>query len=120
MKEWKEGQTGVFYEALGHIDGITEITRNKRKNSINVGDLKIPSLKVSAFKGLNIDPQELYSFYDAINLFDSDSFPKLVKAIIEFLVQIVDAPDMMKRIVVLSTEFRGLVKKKHNLYQGTT
>ena len=50
-------------------------------------DLKIPSLKVSVFKGLNFDPQELYSFYDAINLYDSDSLPKLVKAIIEFLVQ---------------------------------
>ena len=79
----------------------------------------MPSLNASVLKGLNIDPQELYSFYDAIKVYDSYLLQNIAKAIIELHAHGVDAPDMVKRIDALSIELKNLEQKKENLDQET-
>ena len=120
VNKWKNGQTGIFDEALGYVNDITEIARNMRKNSIKLEDLKMPSLNASVLKGLNIDLQELYSFYDAIKVYDSDLLPKIAKAVIELHTQGVEPADMVKRVESLGSELKEMEKKKQNLDQETT
>lgn len=120
VNKWKSGQTGIFEDALGYVDHITEIAIFMRKNGIKLEDLRMPFLNASVLKGLDIDLQELYSLYDAIKDFGSDLLPEIAKTVIDLHTHGVDAPDMVKRIDALSGEVEELKQKKKNLDQEIT
>lgn len=71
VNKWKEGQTGIFDNALGYVDEITGIARDMRKNGLKLEDLKMRFLNASILKGLNVDLQELYSLHDALRGYGS-------------------------------------------------
>ena len=65
VNRWREGQTGIFDQTLRYVDDITEIASCMRLNGTWIEDSKMSFQNASVLSGLNIDLQELYSFYDA-------------------------------------------------------
>ena len=64
VNRWKKGQTGIFDQTLRYVDDITEIASCMRLNDTWIEDSKMSFQNASVLSGLNIDLQELYSFYD--------------------------------------------------------
>ncbi len=120
VNKWKSGQTGIFDDALGYVDNITEIAKSMRQNGIKLEDLKMPFLNASVLRGLNIDLQDLYSLYDAIKDYGSDLLPEIAKVVIELQTQGVEPAVMVKRIESLGSELKEMEKKKQYLDQETT
>ena len=59
VNNWKSGNTGIFGEAIGYVDDITEIARYMRQSGIRIRDLTGPLLNSSIMKRIDIDLQEL-------------------------------------------------------------
>lgn len=115
LNKWKTGQTGIFDEALGYVDEITPIARDMRQRGIKLEDLKMPFLNASVLKGLNIDLQQLYSFYEAVRGYGPELVPEIAKTIIGLHSHEVNPPDMVKKIETLGPELKEMENRRQNL-----
>jgi predicted nucleic acid-binding Zn-ribbon protein len=115
VNKWKDGQTGIFDEALGYVDDITGIARDMRQNGVKIEDLKMPFLNASVLKRLNIDLQELYSFYEAVRGYGSDVVSEIARTVIELQSHGTNPAHMVQKLESLGTEIKELENRKGHL-----
>ena len=111
----KAGQTGIFDEALGYVDDIKEIVRDMKQHGVKIEDLKMPFLNASVLKRLNIDLQELYSFYEAVRGYGSDIVSEIARSVIELQSHGTNPAHMVKKLESLGTEIKELENRNKHL-----
>ncbi len=117
VNRWREGQTGIFDQALSYVDEITEIARDMRQNGTRIEDVKMPFLNASVLKNLNIDLQELYSFYDAVRGYGPDVIPAMAKTVIALQSHGMDPAGMVQKLESLGNEIKEMENRKDHLAQ---
>jgi hypothetical protein len=105
---------------MGYVDDITEIARYMRQSGIRIEDLKMPFLNASDLRGLNIDLQELYSFYDTIRGYGPDMVSSKARAVIDLQSHGTGPAGMVKRLESLGSEIRDLENRKNQLAQDVS
>ena len=120
VNRWREGQTGIFDQALSYVDDITDIARGMRQNGTRIEDLKMPFLNASVLRGLNVDLQELYSFYDAVRGYGPDVLPAMAKTVIALQSRGMDPAGMMQKLESLDSEIKEMETKKDHLLQDVS
>jgi len=120
VNNWKSGNTGIFGEAIGYVDEITEIARYMRQSGIRIEDLKMPFLNASVLRGLNTDLQELYSFYDTVRGYEPDVVSSMARTVIDLQSHGTDPAGMVKKLESLGSEIRDLENRKDQLAQDVS
>lgn len=120
VNNWKSGNTGIFGESIGYVDEITEIARYMSQNGIRSEDLKMPILNACVLRGLNIDVQELYSFYDTIRGYGPDVVSSRARTVIDLQSHGTDPADMVRKLESLGSEIRDLENRKDHLAQDVS
>ncbi|MFG1520245.1 MAG: helix-turn-helix domain-containing protein, partial [Thermoplasmataceae archaeon] len=120
VNNWKSGNTGIFGEAMGYVDEITEIARYMRQSGIRIEDLKMPFLNASVLRGLNIDLQELYSFYDTVRGYGPDVVSSMARTVIDLQSHGTDPADMVRKLESLGSEIGDLENRKDQLAQDVS
>ena len=120
VNNWKSGNTGIFGEAIGYVDDITEIARYMRQNGIRIEDLKMPFLNAYVLRGLNIDLQELYPFYDTIRGYGPDVVSSMARTVIDLQSLGIDTADMVQKLDSLGTEIKEMENRKEQLIKDVS
>ena len=117
VARWRSGNTGIFGEAVSYVDEITEIARCLRENGIRLEDIKMPILSASVLKSLNVDLEDLYSFYDTVKDYGPDVVRALAKTVIELQSHGLDPAGMVRKLESLGNEISDLENRKGQLEQ---
>lgn len=117
VAKWRSGNTGIFGEAVSYVDEITEIARYLRGNGVRLEDIKMPILSASVLKSLNVDLEDLYSFYDTVKDYGPDVVRALAKTVIELQSHGLDPAGMVRKLESLGNEISDLENRKGQLEQ---
>ena len=120
MNRWREGRTGIFDQAISYVDDITDIARDMRQNGTRLEDVKMPFLNASVLRGLNIDLQELYSFYDAVRGYGPDAVSAMAKTVIALQSHGMDPAGMVQKLESLGNEIKEMENRKDHLAQDVS
>ena len=97
-----------------------EIARRMRQNSARIEDLKMPFLNASVLRGLKVDLQELYSFYDAVRGYGPDVIPAMAKTVIALQSLGMDPAGLVQKLESLSNEIKEMEDRKDHLEQDVS
>jgi chromosome segregation ATPase len=80
----------------------------------------MPFLNASVLRGLNIDLQELYSFYDTVRGYGPDVVSSMARTVIDLQSHGTDPAGMVKKLESLGSEIRDLENRKDQLAQDVS
>lgn len=69
-----------------------------RQNGTWIEDLKMPFLNASVLRGLSVDLQELYSFYDTVRGYGPYVVSSMAKAAIDLQLHWTDPADVAQKL----------------------